>query len=187
MTHPHMLPTIDVSALVDGTTRRGETAAAIGQACSAHGVFYATGHGIAPVLTQRLGPAVVDDGATRWDQAHVHAFHGRYGDYLLDKVSKVVPQLVREVLQAPSGGAAPPGASPNLNRQDKIIETLRTVDALDSGQRGWPCPMETDVPQENTAACRIPPTPRHATPPRPWPCTGCWPSPWSASSPWACT
>ncbi|HEY2257573.1 MAG TPA: 2-oxoglutarate and iron-dependent oxygenase domain-containing protein [Variovorax sp.] len=43
-------------------------------------------------------PEVVDDSATRWDQANVHAFHGRYGDYLLQKVSKVFPQLVREVL-----------------------------------------------------------------------------------------
>jgi polar amino acid transport system ATP-binding protein len=39
-----------------------------------------------------------DDSATRWDQANVHAFHGRYGDYLLQKVSKVFPQLVRDVL-----------------------------------------------------------------------------------------
>ena len=46
----------------------------------------------------RPSPEVVDDSATRWDQANVHAFHGRYGDYLLAKVSKVFPQLVREVL-----------------------------------------------------------------------------------------
>ncbi|VTU30260.1 isopenicillin N synthase family dioxygenase [Variovorax sp. PBL-E5] len=39
-----------------------------------------------------------DDSALRWDRANVHAFNGRYGDYLLDKVSKVFPQLVREVL-----------------------------------------------------------------------------------------
>jgi isopenicillin N synthase-like dioxygenase len=43
-------------------------------------------------------PAVVDDSATRWDQANVHAFNGRYGDYLLQKVSKVFPQLVQQVL-----------------------------------------------------------------------------------------
>ena len=43
-------------------------------------------------------PALVDDSATRWDQANVHAFHGRYGDYLLQKVSKVFPQLVQQVL-----------------------------------------------------------------------------------------
>lgn len=44
------------------------------------------------------GDAPQDDSATRWDQANVHAFHGRYGDYLLAKVSKVFPQLVNAVL-----------------------------------------------------------------------------------------
>jgi isopenicillin N synthase-like dioxygenase len=39
-----------------------------------------------------------DDSATRWDQANVHAFDGSYGDYLLAKVSKVFPELRREVL-----------------------------------------------------------------------------------------
>jgi len=45
-------------------------------------------------------PAVPDpdDSASRWDQANVHAFNGIYGDYLLDKVSKVFPELRREVL-----------------------------------------------------------------------------------------
>jgi isopenicillin N synthase-like dioxygenase len=43
-------------------------------------------------------PGIVDDSATRWDQANVHAFHGRYGDYLMQKVSKVFPQLVQQVL-----------------------------------------------------------------------------------------
>jgi isopenicillin N synthase-like dioxygenase len=43
-------------------------------------------------------PAVVDDSATRWDRANVHAFNGIYGDYLLDKVSKVFPQLRDAVL-----------------------------------------------------------------------------------------
>ena len=43
-------------------------------------------------------PAVVDDSATRWDRANVHAFNGIYGDYLLDKVSKVFPQLRSAVL-----------------------------------------------------------------------------------------
>lgn len=43
-------------------------------------------------------PAVVDDSATRWDRANVHAFNGIYGDYLLDKVSKVFPQLRNAVL-----------------------------------------------------------------------------------------
>lgn len=44
------------------------------------------------------GPEPEDDSATRWDQANVHAFHGRYGDYLLNKVGKVFPQLVEAVL-----------------------------------------------------------------------------------------
>jgi polar amino acid transport system ATP-binding protein len=39
-----------------------------------------------------------DDSAERWDRANVHAFSGRYGDYLLAKVSKVFPQLRDEVL-----------------------------------------------------------------------------------------
>ncbi|WP_240989008.1 hypothetical protein, partial [Pseudomonas aeruginosa] len=28
----------------------------------------------------------------------VHAFHGEYGDYLLNKVAKVFPQLRRDLL-----------------------------------------------------------------------------------------
>ena len=45
-----------------------------------------------------LAAAAVDDSASRWDQANVHAFEGTYGDYLLGKVSKVFPDLRREVL-----------------------------------------------------------------------------------------
>jgi polar amino acid transport system ATP-binding protein len=45
-----------------------------------------------------LAAEVVDDQATRWDHASVHAFEGTYGDYLLAKVSKVFPELRREVL-----------------------------------------------------------------------------------------
>lgn len=44
------------------------------------------------------GAAALDDSAQRWDRANVHAFNGRYGDYLLAKVSKVFPQLRDEVL-----------------------------------------------------------------------------------------
>ncbi|MGJ4749120.1 2OG-Fe(II) oxygenase family protein, partial [Leptospira sp. SA-E8] len=44
------------------------------------------------------GPEPQDDSTTRWDKANVHAFHGRYGDYLLNKVSKVFPPLVEQVL-----------------------------------------------------------------------------------------
>ena len=39
-----------------------------------------------------------DDRNERWDRASVHDFKGRYGDYLLGKVSKVFPQLRRGVL-----------------------------------------------------------------------------------------
>lgn len=38
-----------------------------------------------------------DDSRERWDRANVHAFSGAYGDYLLSKVSKVFPDLARNV------------------------------------------------------------------------------------------
>jgi len=41
---------------------------------------------------------VAADRSERWDQASAHEFSGRYGDYLLRKVSKVFPQLVQEAL-----------------------------------------------------------------------------------------
>ncbi|AKT44124.1 isopenicillin N synthase family dioxygenase [Chondromyces crocatus] len=41
---------------------------------------------------------VLDDHEERWDQASVHEFRGTYGDYLLGKVSKVFPELRRDVL-----------------------------------------------------------------------------------------
>ncbi|MBN3893169.1 MAG: isopenicillin N synthase family oxygenase [Nostoc sp. JL31] len=39
------------------------------------------------------GIVVNDDQSDRWDKASVHEFHGTYGDYLLNKVSKVFPEL----------------------------------------------------------------------------------------------
>ena len=39
----------------------------------------------------------VDDKALRWDGQSVHEFKGTYGDYILGKVSKVFPQLTKEV------------------------------------------------------------------------------------------
>jgi hypothetical protein len=39
-----------------------------------------------------------DDQAERWDRASVHLFDGSYGDYLLNKVGKVFPQLRQTVL-----------------------------------------------------------------------------------------
>jgi isopenicillin N synthase-like dioxygenase len=41
---------------------------------------------------------VEDDREERWDRASVHEFKGTYGDYLLGKVSRVFPELHREVL-----------------------------------------------------------------------------------------
>lgn len=38
------------------------------------------------------------DREERWDHASVHDFQGTYGDYVLNKVSKVFPQLRRSVL-----------------------------------------------------------------------------------------
>jgi isopenicillin N synthase-like dioxygenase len=42
--------------------------------------------------------AAGDDGRRRWDGQDLRAFTGSYGDYLLGKVSKVFPQLRRDVL-----------------------------------------------------------------------------------------
>ena len=42
--------------------------------------------------------AFTDDADERWDRASVHEFSGTYGDYLLNKVSKVFPELHRGVL-----------------------------------------------------------------------------------------
>jgi isopenicillin N synthase-like dioxygenase len=44
-----------------------------------------------------LSHLVQDDQAERWDRASVHAFQGTYGEYLLNKVGKVFPQLLSEV------------------------------------------------------------------------------------------
>jgi isopenicillin N synthase-like dioxygenase len=42
--------------------------------------------------------AARDDSGERWDRANVHAFSGTYGDYLMSKVSKVFPDLARDVV-----------------------------------------------------------------------------------------
>jgi isopenicillin N synthase-like dioxygenase len=41
---------------------------------------------------------VPDDRDQRWDKANVHEFHGIYGDYLLEKVSRVFPELRHETI-----------------------------------------------------------------------------------------
>jgi isopenicillin N synthase-like dioxygenase len=50
-----------------------------------------------PPLPERA--AAGDDGGRRWDGQDLRAFTGTYGDYLLGKVSKVFPQLRRDVLE----------------------------------------------------------------------------------------
>jgi isopenicillin N synthase-like dioxygenase len=42
------------------------------------------------------GAAPADDAGERWDAASVHAWEGRYGDYLTAKVAKVFPTLFTE-------------------------------------------------------------------------------------------
>jgi isopenicillin N synthase-like dioxygenase len=42
--------------------------------------------------------AAHDDREVRWDRASLHDFRGKYGDYLLSKVSKVFPELGRAVI-----------------------------------------------------------------------------------------
>ena len=51
--------------------------------------------GIPPLPGRAAG---TEGGQPRWDSQNLHAFTGTYGDYLLSKVSKVFPQLRREVL-----------------------------------------------------------------------------------------
>lgn len=41
---------------------------------------------------------LTEESVERWDNANVHEFSGTYGDYLLNKVSKVFPELRNEVL-----------------------------------------------------------------------------------------
>jgi len=48
-----------------------------------------------PIETARNFP---DDRDERWDRASVHDFDGTYGDYLINKVSKVFPELRRKVM-----------------------------------------------------------------------------------------
>ena len=58
-----------------------------------------------PPLPERA--AAGHDGRWRWDGQDLRAFTGTYGDYLLGKVSKVFPQLRRDVLKE-----APPHVRP---------------------------------------------------------------------------
>ena len=53
---------------------------------------------IAPIVKPDA-TLVTGDRVERWDRASVHDFEGTYGDYLLAKVSKVFPQLRRNVIE----------------------------------------------------------------------------------------
>ena len=55
---------------------------------------------IHPLLPPPQSPVVADgaDAAARWDGASVFTFRGTYGDYLLQKVSRVFPDLARGTL-----------------------------------------------------------------------------------------
>lgn len=48
-----------------------------------------------PIETARTIP---DNREERWDRVSVHDFEGTYGDYLINKVSKVFPELRRKVI-----------------------------------------------------------------------------------------
>jgi isopenicillin N synthase-like dioxygenase len=51
----------------------------------------------AEVKPIKIAAEVREHEEERWDHASVHEFRGTYGDYLLSKVSKVFPELRREV------------------------------------------------------------------------------------------
>ena len=51
-----------------------------------------------PLEEARFSHILSDDGDQRWDNSSVHEFRGTYGEYLLNKVSKVFPQLRQDVL-----------------------------------------------------------------------------------------
>lgn len=52
----------------------------------------------AEVKAIEVGKDVAENKDERWDRASVHEFHGTYGDYLMNKVSKVFPELRRKVV-----------------------------------------------------------------------------------------
>ena len=58
--------------------------------------FFDPGFDAAIRPIQTAGPAT-DDANDRWDRQNVYDFEGTYGDYILNKVSQVFPQLRREI------------------------------------------------------------------------------------------
>ena len=53
--------------------------------------------------------AIADDSHERWDHASVHEFSGTYGDYLLNKVSKVFPSYATKFCNADPGSQSRKG------------------------------------------------------------------------------
>ena len=51
-----------------------------------------------PLENAPLGHISNDDRDQRWDRSNLHEFRGTYGEYLLNKVSKVFPQLRSDLL-----------------------------------------------------------------------------------------
>jgi len=61
-------------------------------------LFFDPGFDTIPKKIENIELPAKDDSAERWDKSNVHAFEGTYGDYILNKVSKVFPELKRDVL-----------------------------------------------------------------------------------------
>ena len=51
----------------------------------------------AEVKPVKVAAEVNDNKEERWDRASVHEFQGTYGDYLVGKISKVFPELLRKI------------------------------------------------------------------------------------------
>jgi isopenicillin N synthase-like dioxygenase len=60
--------------------------------------FFDPGFNARMLPVEGLPDHATDDSHERWDHASVHEFSGTYGEYLLNKVSKVFPELRSEVL-----------------------------------------------------------------------------------------
>ena len=90
------IPIVNIDPLVSGLGNKETIAKEIRQACCNYGFFYIVRHGIDETLQQRLeqmNRVTQDDQAERWDRSSVHAFQGTYGEYVLSKVFKVLPEL----------------------------------------------------------------------------------------------
>ena len=46
------------------------------------------------------GSPPADDASRRWDAVSVHAWAGKYGEYLVSKVSKCFPELFKENIKS---------------------------------------------------------------------------------------